>query len=198
MVDRITPDSPRWHHYCDNAFDVTNAVKHKWGDPTKLQRPIGRLFYCDVSSCGYNVNNPQLISENAMNNLLHGKTKKERKIVRDHYLSPQFIARFILDNQEIYLSDYSKFKKMFYISCGIVIVTQDENDRLAQLTKSNEDSNKFKVLIPTNKKYDHVGIKLLHYKEKSGHWKNRTYTPVSNDTLYYPPEIIEYEKRFLV
>ena len=72
-----------------------------------------------------------------MNNLLHGKTKKERKIVRDHYLSPQFIARFILDNQEIYLSDYSKFKKMFYISCGIVIVTQDENDRLAQLTKSS-------------------------------------------------------------
>ena len=188
----------RWEHYCENSYDCMRAVKHKWHDPKKLKRPILRLFYCDVSSCNYHVNNPSLISENARNNLFYGKTKKEKKIVRDHYLSPQFIARFILDNQEIYLSDYSEFKKMFYISCGIVIVTQDENDRLAQLTKSNEDSNKFKVLVPTNKKYDHIGIKLLHYKEKSGPWKKRTYTPVSNNTLYYPPEIIEYEKRFLV
>ena len=54
------------------------------------------------------------------------------------------------------------------------------------------------MLIPTNKKYDHIGIELFHYKEKTGNWKNRTYTSVSNDTLYYPPEIIEYEKRFLV
>ena len=186
----------RWEHYCENAFDVTNAVKHKWGDPTKLQRPIGRLIYCDVSSCGYNVNNPQLISKDALNNLLHGKTKKERKIVRDHYLSPQFLSRFIYDNQSVYLEDFEEFKKIFYLACGIIIVTQDENDELAKFTKSDEKKDLFEILVPTDKKYDEIGIKLYQY-EGTQKWKNRTYIPVSNSILNVPTNILEYEKQYL-
>ena len=172
------------------------AVKHKWHDPKKLKRPILRLFYCDVSSCNYHVNNPSLISENARNNLFYGKTKKEKKIVRDHYLSPQFISRFIYVNQEIYLNDYEKFKQLFYISCSVIIVTQDENDALALLTKSDDKNNIFKILIPTDKKYDHVGIKLLRYSG-SGKWTNREYKSVPNSVLSIPPELLEYEKQYL-
>ena len=172
------------------------AVKHKWHDPKKLKRPILRLFYCDVSSCNYHVNNPSLISENARNNLFYGKTKKEKKIVRDHYLSPQFISRFIYDNQEIYLNDYEKFKQLFYISCSVIIVTQDENDALALLTKSDDKNSIFNILIPTDKKYDHVGIKLLRYSG-SGKWTNREYKSVSNSVLSIPPELLEYEKQYL-
>ena len=186
----------RWEHYCENSYDCMRAVKHKWHDPKKLKRPILRLFYCDVSSCNYHVNNPSLISENARNNLFYGKTKKEKKIVRDHYLSPQFISRFIYDNQEIYLNDYEKFKQLFYISCSVIIVTQDENDALALLTKSDDKNNIFKILIPTDKKYDHVGIKLLRYSG-SGKWTNRTFTPVSYDDMIFNDEALLNEERFI-
>ena len=172
------------------------AVKHKWRDPNKLQRPILRLFYCDISSAGYCVNNLHLISENAMNNLLYGTTKKERKIVRDHYLSPQFLSRFIYDNQSVYLEDFEEFKKIFYLACGIVIVTQDENDELAKFTKSDEKKDLFEISIPTDKKYDEVGIKLYQY-EGTQKWKNRTFTPVSNSILNVPTYILEYEKQYL-
>ena len=187
----------RWEHYCENSYDCMRAVKHKWYDPNKLKRPILRLFYCDVSSCNYHVNNPSLISENARNNLFYGKTKKEKKIVRDHYLSPQFISRFIYDNQEIYLNNYEKFKQLFYISCSVIIVTQDENDALALLTKSDDKNSIFNILIPTDKKYDHVGIKLLRYSG-SGKWTNREYKSVPNSVLSIPSELLEYEKQYLL
>ena len=200
MVDRITPDSPRWHHYCDNAFDVMNSVKDKWRNPLYLQRPILRLLYCDVSSCGYCVNNPHLISENAMNNLLYGRTKKEKKIVRDHAYSPQFASRIILDNQKLYLNDWEIFKSVFYDCCFITILTQDENDALAELTISDDDKNIFKVKVPTYKKYDHVGIKLFKYEAKwdQQSWKDRKFTSVPNTVLNVPSYLTEYEKQYLV
>jgi len=198
MVDRITPDSPRWHHYCDNAFDAINAVKHKWKNPLYLQRPILRLLYCDVSNCGYCVNNPHLISENAMNNLLYGRTKKEKKVVRDHAYSPQFASRIVLDNQD-YLNDWELFKSVFYDCCFITILTQDENDALAELTISDDDKNIFKVKVPTYKKYDHVGIKLFKYKAKWDQqpWKDREFTPVPNTSLNVPSYLTEHEKQYL-
>ena len=200
MVDRITPDSPRWHHYCDNAFDVMNSVKRKWRNPLYKQRPILRLLYCDVSSCGYCVNNPHLISENAMNNiLLYGAsaTDKKKKTVKDHAFSPQFVSRFIFDNQEVYLNDWELFKSVFYDCCLVTIVTSEENDALAQLTLSDDDKNTFKVKVPTYKKYDHVGIKLFKY-EGTCHWKDREFTPVPNTALNVPSYLTEYEKEYLV
>ena len=50
------------------------------------------------------------------------------------------------------MNDYEKFKQLFYISCSVIIVTQDENDALALLTKSDDKNNIFKILIPTDKK----------------------------------------------
>ena len=124
------------------------------------------------------------------------KTKKERKIVRDHYLSPQFLSRFIYDNQSVYLEDFEEFKKIFYLACGIIIVTQDENDELAKFTKSDEKKDLFEILVPTDKKYDEIGIKLYQY-EGTQKWKNRTYIPVSNSILNVPTNILEYEKQYL-
>ena len=57
-------------------------------------------------------------------------------------------------------------------------------------------NNIFKILIPTDKKYDHVGIKLLRYSG-SGKWTNREYKSVSNSVLSIPPELLEYEKQYL-
>ena len=200
MVDRITPDSPRWHHYCDNAFDAINAVKHKWKNPLYLQRPIGRLLYCDVSSAGYGVNNSRLISENAMNNiLLYGitATDKDKKTVKDHAYSPQFVSRVILDNQELYLNDWELFKAVFFDCCFITTLTDAENEALKQLTISKDKENIFKVKVPTYKKYDHVGIKLFKY-EGNCDWKDREFTPVPNTALNVPSYLIEHEKQYLV
>ena len=95
------------------------------------------------------------------------------------------------------MNDYEKFKQLFYISCSVIIVTQDENDALALLTKSDDKNSIFNILIPTDKKYDHVGIKLLRYSG-SGKWTNREYKSVPNSVLSIPSELLEYEKQYLL
>ena len=55
------------------------------------------------------------------------------KTVHDHCLSPQFIGRMIMDNQEKYLSDYETFEEIFWYKCRTIIVTQRENEHYPTL-----------------------------------------------------------------
>ena len=86
----------RVEEYCQTTFNSLGANVHNWGKP-EYTRPLTRLFYVGVFDCG----NPYptgLISENALNN----KSNKQ-KTVLDHYLSPQFIGRMILDLSLIHI-----------------------------------------------------------------------------------------------
>ena len=172
-----------WQAYSKTAYNAMCASLPNWGDPD-FYRPITRLYYISVFDCAQ-VNHLGLISEEALNN------RKER--THDHCLSPQFIGRMIMDNPDKYLQDYSVFEQMFWLSCSTITVTKRENKELSMLTENNGFD--YKVFVPTNLKYNHLGIQL--YKKETGKtWKSAV--PQDHNLIPAPPELLEYEKSFLV
>jgi hypothetical protein len=65
---------------------------------------------------------------------------------------------------------------------------------LAVLTAPDKDD--YKVLVPTNLKYNHLGIKLYQRQEGKVRWKDSY--PVDTNILDIPEDLLEYEKRYLV
>ena len=172
-----------WQAYSKTAYNAMYASLPNWGDPD-FYRPITRLYYISVFDCAQ-VNHLGLISEEALNN------PKER--THDHCLSPQFIGRMIMDNPDKYLSEYSVFEQMFWLSCSTITVTKSENKQLSMLTENNGFD--YKVFVPTNLKYNHLGIQL--YKKQTGKtWKSAVLE--DHNLIPAPPELLEYEKSFLV
>tara|TARA_B100002019_G_scaffold276707_1_gene275767 strand:+ start:53 stop:586 length:534 start_codon:yes stop_codon:yes gene_type:complete len=168
--------------YCRVAFNALNSNIDCWGDPDFF-RPITRIFYEQVFSSGYN--RTGLISEDAKDN------SKQR--THDHCLSPQFICRMIMDNSDIYLSDYDIFESLFHLARTTICVTKDENTQLSLLTEN--DGINYRVYVPTNLKYQHLGIKL--YKKFGASWKNAVkYDENVGDLV--PQDLLKYEKKFLV
>lgn len=177
-----------WQIFCEKTYNNMRANAHKWNESPEWNIALARDFYLGVFDSG-NPNPTGLISENAyVNKMNKGKT------THDHCLSPQFVGRMILDNQDTYLSDYEKFKSVFWYSCRTIIVTSKENESLSFLTQNKDDG--YKVLVATNMKYSHLGIKL--YERESGKKEWKYARPINNNVLDVPQELLEYEKRFLV
>jgi hypothetical protein len=171
-----------WKAYCKTAFNALSASVNDWGNPDFF-RPITRLFYIAVFDCA-GVNHLGLISEEALNN------PKER--THDHCLSPQFIGRMIMDNPEKYLQDYNTFENLFWLACSTITVTKSENTRLSRLT--DNDGVDYRVYVPTDLKYKHLGIKL--YQKNGSRWNDSL--ECSDNTIPAPSDLLEYEKEFLV
>ena len=74
----------------------------------------------------------------------------------------------------------------------MITVTKDENRQLSMLTENNGID--YKVHVPTNLKYQHLGIKL--YKKIGATWK--TAIEYDNNIIPAPADLLEYEKKFLV
>ena len=176
-----------WKAYCKTSFNALKSNLEDWGKP-EFYRPITRIYYINVFDCGLS-NFTGLVSEKALENKLNKK-----KVVYDHCLSPQFIGRMILDNPDKYLTDYSVFKSLFWESCKTVMVTQEENFALAALTENNGQD--YKVLVPTNKKYNYLGINLYFRPQKHGRWSESV--PLDTNLIETPENLLEYEKQFLV
>lgn len=188
-MNSMTKSKKNWRAYCETAFNALQSNIKNWGDP-EFSRPITRLYYISVFDCGNSCNPTGLISEQALKN-----KKKKKKVVGDHYLSPQFICRMIMDNPDKYLQDYSTFEEIFFLSTQTIVVTQQENDSLAALTKNDGES--YVVKVPTDKKYSHLGIKLYQKPNNTPFWKNSV--PVDKEyILDVPQELLEYEKKFLI
>jgi len=183
-MKRIKKD---WKAYCRTSFNALRNNIDYWGKP-EFYRPITRIYYINVFDCSL-CNFTGLVSEKALANKLQGK-----KVVYDHCLSPQFIGRMIMDNPNKYLSEYSAFENIFWQSCKTVMVTQDENFALAGLTENN--SQEYKVYVPTNKKYNHLGINLYFRPQKHGRWSETV--PLDTNMIDAPKDLLEYEKEFLV
>jgi len=170
-----------WEAYCETAFNSLVANAKNWGKEGHY-RPITRQFYMSVFDCA-GVNHTGLISESA----LHDKSQR----TNDHCLSPQFIGRMVMDNQEKFLTDYEAFKNLFWLACSTITVTKKENKLLSQLTENNGYT--YKVHVPTNLKYNHLGIKLL---SKVGlKWDQSI--PLKSNIINVPEELLEYETQFL-
>lgn len=178
--------SKNWKAYCQTTFNSLRSNVENWGNPDFF-RPITRLYYIGVFDCG--VPNPtNLISESALQNKL-----ANRKTVHDHCLSPQFICRMILDNSETYLNDYEKFQDIFWRSCATVVVTAEENIQLSALTSN--DGIDYSVKVPTNMKYNYLGIKLYKRPDDVIRWNKSV--PYETNIIETPEELLTYEKRFL-
>lgn len=177
-----------WKITCKKAFRNLNANACDWNTCDQWKREISRDFYLAVFDSG-NPNPSGYISENAYVNKMN-----KQKTVHDHCFSPQFIGRMVMDNADIYLSDYQKFKQVFWYACTTIVVTQKENELLSYLTDNNNDGLKIKV--PTNKKYEHLGIKLYKRDEGRIHWKYSK--PTNKSFIEVPQELLEYEKQYLI
>ena len=91
---------------------------HNWGKSKEWDRAITRDFYLGVFDSG-NPNFSGLISENALNNKLNKK-----KTTNDHCYSPQQVGRQVMDQQDIFLENYTKFKNLFFYCTRQIVVTQ--------------------------------------------------------------------------
>jgi hypothetical protein len=171
-----------WRVYCRSAFNALCANTELWNDPASL-RPITRIYYDLVFCSGYNRSG--LISEAAMNDA--------KKRTNDHCLSPQFIARMIMDNPDVYLKDYENFENLFNLARTTVCVTKDENRQLSLLTDNRGID--YKVYVPTNLKYKHLGIKLY---EKVGQQYNNAVEYDGDVGDIAPQDLLNYEKQFLI
>jgi hypothetical protein len=177
-----------WQIPCKKVFRNLNANACDWDTCNQWKRDITRDFYLAVHDAG-NPNPSGYISENAYVNKMNKK-----KTVIDHCYSPQFVGRMIMDNRDIYLTDYEKFKEVFWYSCKTIVVIQKENEALSDLTDNGK--NGYQVLVPTNMKYSHLGIKLYQRKEGRTRWKY--VLPLPTNVLDVPEELLEYEKQYLV
>ena len=209
MVNK-TPKNPNnyllsiYRSFCANHTDT-------WGkDHPDWFRPHGRDGYRVFGSgniqSGY-------VSEQALNDKLGGKS-----MTLDHYLSPQFASGVPLHFYDKYLcpqnknprgdnGDRDNFDKFCeYMNClrVVVRVTKEENTELSKLTDT--DSGDFPIIhVPTNKKYDHQGIKLYKFDTTKQLRDNvireilNTQSPlIASEVLHFPADLIEYEKDFLV
>jgi len=171
-----------WKAYCKTAFNNLKSNLDNWGKED-YYRPITRTFYINVFDCA-GINHTELISENAINN------PKER--TQDHCLSPQFIGRMIMDNPDKFLENYEEFEKLFWLSCSTITVTKKENNLLSQLTEN--DGCVYRVHVPTNLKYNHLGIVL--YNRVGVKWEQSVIK--ESNIIDVPEQLLEYETQFLV
>jgi hypothetical protein len=72
------------------------------------------------------------------------------RMVNDHFLSPQTVGEFVLDNPDPYLEDFELFKKLFKCISSTHRIRKSQNDGLSKL----------KHTVPTVYKYQHNNIEL--------------------------------------
>jgi len=98
-----------------------------------------------------------------------------------------------MDNHEIYVNDYDKYFNIFKTACTTIDILSEQNRSLSLLTSNHK--GKYKVYVPTDKKYQYLDIKLV--KRNYGRmWYKRPADSVSN-YINTPQELLEYEKQFL-
>ena len=181
----VTSNPKNWKVYCKATFKSLCAILEDWDtNDEDVVRITTRIYYEGVFSCG--LGDTGLISKNALND--------PSNRTDDHCFSPQFVGRYIMDNPHIYLTDYNKFDEIFVKSCTKIKVTKKENKQLSQFT-INKRGQPYQVLVPTDKKYERLGIEL--YKRPDGKTRWNTSQPTQNKVNYLQ-ELLEYEKNFIV
>jgi len=190
--NEMNREKKNWRNYAEVSYNALKSNVEAWKNGNRdFIRCISRIYYINVFDCG-NFNNTGLVSSEAL--------EWPEEATYDHCFRPQLIGRMIMDNPEKYLSDYETFEKLFFLSCMVVKVTKDEN-RLLSLQTDNR-SNEYKILTPTNLLYETVGIEL--YKKVEGKYHHVGFDIPLNcseeDLEKYQElfdDLLEYEKKFM-
>lgn len=177
--------------YCEIAFNALRANLDLW-----KSRPSDKDVLRGVTRPYYDLVHSLSIPSGYITLKALEEKKKDKKwvICKDHCYSPQFIARMIMDNADVYLNDYDKFEKLFRVSCTTIDITPEQNRQLSLLT-SNQKGN-FKIYVPTDKKYQHLNIELVE-RNYGRAWYEKPTSPVSN-YIETPQELLDYEKQFII
>jgi len=160
-------------------FGLMRSVLEQWknNDEKLNRRLITRCYYEAVvnKSTGF-------VSREAM--------EPNAKTTDDHFATPQWIGRFIMDEGDIYLKDFEKFKEITEFVSQTIKVTKKENTKLAKQSSVISEIDGKNVFIETSlqDKYKEAGIFPLYHK-KNGFVH---YFPID-----FPPDLLEYEKKFL-
>jgi len=162
----------RTYEYCLTAWNNLKANAYRWHPElnTNAERTISRMFYQSVFD--------SLPYKTGLSSTPGAKSTWEG-MVDDHYMAPQTVAKFVMENPEL-LNDYKKFQEIFLFCRRTIVVTKEENNRLAQITK--------KQPVLTKDKYYHLGIKLYHGREE---------LPTMNQVLDVPESFTKWENKFI-
>ena len=131
--------------YALTAFNSLKANKYRWNTMliSDVERSISRLFYDQVFSTGPD--------KSGYSTVLKGEWGLQ-KMCDDHYMAPQSVTKFIMDQADIVLDDYDYFLDCFMMCRKTHYVMKSQNEELSALTK------KTKVL--TRDRYKHMGFNL--------------------------------------
>jgi len=133
------------NEYALTAFNSLNANKYRWNTMliSDTERSISRLFYDQVFSSGPNKSGFSTVLKNDWGS---------QKMCDDHYMAPQTVTKFIMDQAGILLEDYDYFLDCFMMCRKTHHVTKQQNDDLAKLTKN--------TTVLTRDRYKHMGFNL--------------------------------------
>ena len=157
--------------YCLTTCDFAKASLYRWkpGMNEHTERAISRTFYQMVFDT-YPVKTG-LSTE-------PGATTPDKRYTNDHYLSPQTIMKYIMDTE--LFNDYKKFEALFFECRKTIVVTRDQNNKLAQMTRKRP--------VLTKDKYDYLGYELYYGDEK---------LPKINQVLPVPEEFTKWEMKYI-
>jgi hypothetical protein len=117
------------------------------------ERAISRSFYGRVFDCA--------TIKTGLYTTSHNEKFNKDKHTWDHYLRPQSVAKYIMDNPEENLLDYKRFRYIFDYCRKVVRCTKKENTLLRVQTKQHNKPNKSnKEGIYTSEQYINLGIRL--------------------------------------
>ena len=164
--------SNRTYEYCLTAWNNLKANAYRWHKElnTNAERTISRMFYQAVFD--------SLPDKTGLSTIPRAKTPMYN-MTDDHYMAPQTVAKFVMESPEL-LNDYNRFEKIFLFCRKTIVVTKEQNLKLAQITK--------KQPVLTKDKYHYLGFKLYYGSEE---------LPEINQVLDVPKEYTEWESRFI-
>ena len=164
--------------YALTAFNALKTNQYRWNKElvTDVERSISRLFYDQVFSSGADKSGFSTVLKN------HWMVDGKSIMTDDHYMAPQSVTKFIMDQSDILLNDYDYFVDCFMMCRKTHYVMKSQNDELSALTK------KTKVL--TRNRYKHLGFNL--YKDGKPNYVMKT------PELEVPTYYTDWEKGYQI
>jgi hypothetical protein len=161
------------------AFKAMGSLLDGWKENAEwLDRRLPtRIFYEAVG----NTTTPY-VSKKALNS-------KPSNCTWDHFAMPQWIGRMIMDEGDIYLQDFEKFKEIASFASQTIKVTKEENKRLSLQTSEIAKIDGVNIFIETSIKDKYAQAGILLWTDSDGY--------IEGFPLDIPQEILDYEKQFV-
>lgn len=138
-----------WEEASELCLDMLNSHRYGWGGYTDSKKRMILDWVYDITSGAGTCRNGKVDS-----GLISKEAIRANKKTADHFISPRFRGRSIMDDNQHILDDSKKFKKTFRSSQTVIWLTKEQNMnmryhhnngiiRIPQLTKDKYNEIKF-------------------------------------------------------